>query len=34
LKVTRSSGREAVERIYLDMFNGKVAANCGNILSP
>jgi len=33
LKVTRSSGREAIERIYLDTLNGKVAPGCGNILS-
>jgi hypothetical protein len=31
--VTRHSGREAVERIYLDTLNGKVAPACGNILS-
>ena len=33
LKVTRDSGREAVERIYLDTLNGKVPPDCGNILS-
>jgi hypothetical protein len=33
LKVARGSGREAVERIYLDTLNGKVAPDCGNILS-
>jgi Protein of unknown function (DUF2855) len=33
MTVTRHSGREAVERIYLDTLNGKVAPECGNILS-
>jgi Protein of unknown function (DUF2855) len=33
LKVTRSSGQEAVERTYLDTLEGKVAPDAGNILS-
>jgi len=33
LKVTRSSGHEAVEKIYLDTLTGKVAPRDGNILS-
>jgi len=33
LKVRRHSGRDAIERIYLDTLNGKVTPDCGNILS-
>jgi hypothetical protein len=33
LKATRSSGRDAVERVYLDTLNGKVSPDRGNILS-
>jgi Protein of unknown function (DUF2855) len=33
LKVTRSSGRDAVERVYFDTLNGKVSPDRGNILS-
>ena len=33
LKITRSSGREAIQRVYLETLNGGVAPDRGNILS-
>jgi hypothetical protein len=33
LKVARRRGGDAVERVYLDALNGRVAPDCGNILS-
>ena len=33
LKIARSSGREAVERVYLDTLNARVSPDLGNILS-
>jgi hypothetical protein len=33
LTVTESHGPEAVKRVYLDTFNGRVSPNEGHILS-